>query len=145
MPSCICQAQSRVGCFRLCNEGLVVVGWIRLIFMKQILFIYIYIYIYMFACCIFQRPDPVLMQSALYSRYRGGDDEPITARTNLYTCLCTQEFDTSYLSDRVQDQVARLATLGQGARRITGPLTEGPGPTSRPTRSSKDRRTTNRD
>jgi hypothetical protein len=129
----------------------------------------------MFACCIFQRPDPVLMQSALYSRYRGGDDEPITARTNLYTCLCTQEFDTSYLSDRVQDQVARLATLGQGARRITGPLTEGPGPTSRPgslpaprvacrcppagfdrqqrdtetvtisTRSSKDRRTTNRD
>jgi hypothetical protein len=86
----------------------------------------------MFACCMFQRPDPVLMQSALYSRYLGGDDEPITARTNLYTCLCTQEFDTSYHPDRVQDQVARLATLGQGARRITGPLTEGPGPTSRP-------------
>jgi hypothetical protein len=32
----------------------------------------------------------------------------------------------------VQDQVARLATLSQGARQITGPLTEGPGPTSRP-------------
>jgi hypothetical protein len=28
--------------------------------------------------------------------------------------------------------VARLATLSQGARQITGPLTEGPGPTSRP-------------
>jgi hypothetical protein len=28
--------------------------------------------------------------------------------------------------------VARLATSSQGARRITGPLTEGPGPTSRP-------------
>jgi hypothetical protein len=32
----------------LCNEGLVVVGWIRLIFMKQILFKYIYIYIYIY-------------------------------------------------------------------------------------------------
>jgi hypothetical protein len=72
------------------------------------------------------------MQSARYSRCRGGDDEPITARTNLYTCLCIQEFDTSHPPDRVQDQVARLATLSQGARQITGPLTEGPGPTSRP-------------
>jgi hypothetical protein len=72
------------------------------------------------------------MQSALYSRYRGGGDEPIIARTNLYICLCTQEFDTSHLPDQVQDQVARLATSSQGARRITGPLTEGPGPTSRP-------------
>jgi hypothetical protein len=72
------------------------------------------------------------MQSALYSRYRGGSDEPITARTDLYTCLCIQEFDTSHLSDQLQDQVARLATSSQGARRITGPLTEGPGPTSRP-------------
>jgi hypothetical protein len=33
------------------------------------------------------RSDPVLMQSALHSRYRGGSDEPITAWTNLYTCL----------------------------------------------------------
>jgi hypothetical protein len=72
------------------------------------------------------------MQSALYSRYWGGDNEPTTARTNLYTCLCTQEFDTSHLPDQVQDQVARLATSSQGARQITGPLTEGPGPTSRP-------------
>jgi hypothetical protein len=72
------------------------------------------------------------MQSAPYSRYQGGGDEPITARINLYMCLCTQEFDTSHLPDQVQDQVARLATSSQGARRITGPLTEGPGPTSRP-------------
>jgi hypothetical protein len=54
------------------------------------------------------------------------------ARTNLYTCLCVQEFDTSHLPDQVQGQVARLATSSQGARQITGPLTEGPGPTSRP-------------
>jgi hypothetical protein len=114
--------------FRLCNEGLVVVGWIRLISMKQIVFKYIY----MFVCCMSQRSDPVLMQSAFHSRYRGGDNEPITARTNLYVCLCTQEFDTSHLPDRVQDQVPRLATLSQGARRITGPLTEGPGLTCRP-------------
>jgi hypothetical protein len=72
------------------------------------------------------------MQSALHSRYRGGGDEPITARTNLYTCLCIQEFDTLHLPDQVQDQVACLATPGQGVRRITGPLTEGPGPTSNP-------------
>jgi hypothetical protein len=72
------------------------------------------------------------MQSALYSRYRGEGDEPITARTNLYICLCTQEFDTSHLPDQVQDQVARLATSSQGARRIARSLTEGPGPTSRP-------------
>jgi hypothetical protein len=50
------------------------------------------------------------MQSAPYSRYQGGGDEPITARINLYMCLCTQEFDTSHLPDQVQDQVARLAT-----------------------------------
>jgi hypothetical protein len=116
--------------FRSCSEDLVIVGWIRLIFMKQDLFKYIYIY--MFVCCLFQRSDPVLMQSALYSRYRGGGDEPITARTNLYICLCTQEFDTSHLPDQVQHQVARLATSSQGARRIAGPLTGGPGPTSRP-------------
>jgi hypothetical protein len=72
------------------------------------------------------------MQSARHSRCRGGDEEPITARTNLYTCLCTQEYDTSHPPDRVQDQVARLATLSQGARQITGPLTEGLGSTSRP-------------
>jgi hypothetical protein len=95
--------------FRSCNEGLVIVGWIRLIFMKQVLFIYI------FVCCLFQRSDPLLMQSALYSRYRGGGDEPIMARTNLYICLCTQEFDTSHLPGQVQDQVARLATSSQGA------------------------------
>jgi hypothetical protein len=77
------------------------------------------IYIY----CPFQRSDLILMQSALHSRYRGGSDEPIMARTNLYTCLCVQEFDTSYLPDQVQDQVARLATSSQGAP-------EGPGPIS---------------
>jgi hypothetical protein len=95
--------------------------------MKQDLFKYIYV-----ICCLFQRSDLVLMQLALYSRYWGGGNEPTTARTNLYTCLCTQEFDTSHLPDQVQDQVARLATSSQGARQITGPLTEGPGPTSRP-------------
>jgi hypothetical protein len=72
------------------------------------------------------------MQSALYRRYQGGSDEPITARTNLCIYLCVQEFDTSHLPDQVQDQVARLATSSQGARRIAGPLTEGPGPTSHP-------------
>jgi hypothetical protein len=113
--------------FRSCNEGLVIVGWIRLIFMKQDLFKYIYV-----VYCLFQRSDPVLMQSALYSRYRGGGNEPTTARTNLYICLCTQEFDTSHLPDQVQGQVARLATSSQGARQITGLLTEGPGPTNRP-------------
>jgi hypothetical protein len=77
------------------------------------------------------RSDPVLMQSALHSRCRGGSDEPIMAQTNLYTCLCIQEFNTSHLPDQVQGQVARLATSSQGVRRITGPLTEGPGPTSR--------------
>jgi hypothetical protein len=82
--------------------------------------------------CLFQRSGPVLMQSALYCRYRGGSNEPITARTDLYTCLCIQEFDTLHLPDQVQDQVARLATSSQGVRWITGPLTEGPGPTSHP-------------
>jgi hypothetical protein len=62
----------------------------------------------------------------------GRSDEPITARTNLYKCLCLQEFDKSHLPDQVQDQVARLATLSQGVRQIAGPLTEGPGPASRP-------------
>jgi hypothetical protein len=56
------------------------------------------------------RSDPVLIQSALYSRCREGSDEPITARTNLYTCLCVQEFNASHLPDQVQGQVARLAT-----------------------------------
>jgi hypothetical protein len=82
--------------------------------------------------CLFQRSDPVLPQSALHSRYRGGSDEPITARTDLYTCLCVQEFDTSHLPDQMQDQVAHLATPSQGVRQIIGPLTEGPGPTSCP-------------
>jgi hypothetical protein len=54
------------------------------------------------------------------------------ARTNLYTCLCIQGFNTSHLLDQVQDQVARLATPSQGVRQITGPLTKGPGPTSSP-------------
>jgi hypothetical protein len=37
--------------------------------------------------------DPIWYrtQSALYSRYRESSDEPITARTNVYTCLCMQE------------------------------------------------------
>jgi hypothetical protein len=29
--------------FQTCNEGLVIVGWIKLIFMKQVLFKYIYV------------------------------------------------------------------------------------------------------
>jgi hypothetical protein len=78
------------------------------------------------------RSDPVLMQSALHSRYRGGGDEPITARTNLYTCLCIHKFNTSHLSDQVQGQVARLVTPSQGVCQITGPLIEGPRPTSNP-------------
>jgi hypothetical protein len=112
--------------FRSCSEGLVIVDWIRLIFMKQDL------------CCYqvrmlpIYRSNPVLMQSALYSRCRGGSDEPITARTNLYTCLCIQEFNTSHLPDQVQGKVACLATPSQGVCRITRLLTEGPGPTSSP-------------
>jgi hypothetical protein len=47
-------------------------------------------------------------------------------------CLCIQEFNTSHLLDQVRYQVARLATPSQGVRLIAGPLTEGPGPTSRP-------------
>jgi hypothetical protein len=37
--------------------------------------------------------DPIWywIQSALYSRYRESPDEPITARTNVYTSLCMQE------------------------------------------------------
>jgi hypothetical protein len=62
----------------------------------------------------------------------GRSDEPITARTNLYKYLCLQEFHESHLPDQVQDQVARLATPSQGVRQIAGPLTEGPGPASRP-------------
>jgi hypothetical protein len=62
----------------------------------------------------------------------GRSDEPITARTNLYKYLCLQEFHESHLPDQVQDQVARLATPNQGVRQIAGPLTEGPGPASRP-------------
>jgi hypothetical protein len=107
----------------LSHRGL---GQIDIYETRFILLLSIYVY------CLFQRSDPVLPQSALHSRYRGGSDEPITARTDLYTCLCVQEFDTSHLPDQVQDQVARLATSSQGARRITGPLTEGPGPTSSP-------------
>jgi hypothetical protein len=112
--------------FRSCNEGLVVADWIRLVFAKRDLFLSKYIH------CLFQRSDPVLLQSALHSRYRGGGDEPIMARTDLYTCLCIQELNTSHLPDQVQGQVARLATPSQGVCRIAGPLTEGPGPTSSP-------------
>jgi hypothetical protein len=54
------------------------------------------------------------------------------ARTNLYKCLRLQESCESHLPDWVQDQVARLATPSHGVRQIAGPLTEGPGPTSRP-------------
>jgi hypothetical protein len=67
--------------------------------MKQVLFKYIHTY--QFPYCLFQRSDPVLTQSALHSRYRGGGNEPITARIDLYACLCMQEFDTSHLPDRV--------------------------------------------
>jgi hypothetical protein len=37
--------------------------------------------------------DPIQYrtQSALYNRYRGSPDEPITARTNICMCLCMQE------------------------------------------------------
>jgi hypothetical protein len=112
--------------FRSCSEGLVIVDWIKLIFIKQDL------YCLQVHLLPIYRSNPVLMQSALHSRYRGGSVEPITARTNLYTCLCIQKFNTSHLPDQVQGQVARLAIPSQGVRRITGPLTEGPGPTSSP-------------
>jgi hypothetical protein len=68
--------------FRSCSEGLVIIDCIRLIFMKQNL------YCYQVHMLLIYRSDPALMQSALYSRCRGESDEPITARTNLYTCLC---------------------------------------------------------
>ncbi|PUZ51793.1 hypothetical protein GQ55_6G218200 [Panicum hallii var. hallii] len=112
--------------FRSCSEGLVIVDWIRLILTKQGLFHY----------CIYLLPVPKIRSGvdAIGSSQPipGRSDEPITARTNLYKCLCLQEFNTSHLPDRVQDQVARLATPSQGVRQIAGPLTEGPGPTSRP-------------
>jgi hypothetical protein len=81
--------------FRSCSEGLVIVDWIKLIFMKQDL------YCYQVHMLPIYRSDPVLIQSALHSRYRGGSDEPIMARTNLYTCLCIQKFNTSHLPDQV--------------------------------------------
>jgi hypothetical protein len=105
---------------------LIVVDWISLIFMEQDLCrdqVYI---------CFICRSDSVLMQSALYSRYRETPDEPIMARTNTYTCLCMQESNTSYLPVQVQGQVARLATPKPGRVPDLGPLTERPGPTSSP-------------
>jgi hypothetical protein len=64
---------------------LIVVDWISLIFMEQDLCRY------RVHVCVICRSDPVLMQSALYSRYREAPDEPIMARTNVYTCVCMQE------------------------------------------------------
>jgi hypothetical protein len=46
--------------------------------------------------------------------------------------VSAQEFNISHLPDQVQGQVARLVTPSQGVRQITGPLTEGLGPTSSP-------------
>jgi hypothetical protein len=110
----------------LCSEGLAVVDWIRLISLKQVLSQY---HIHMLS-------DPKIRPSndAIGSLWPipGRSDEPITARTDFYKCLCLQEFHKSHLPDQVQDQVARLATPSQGVRQIAGPLTEGPEPTSRP-------------
>jgi hypothetical protein len=62
----------------------------------------------------------MLMQSALYSRYREAPNEPITARANIYKCLCMQESNISHLPNQVQGQVARLATPSQSVCRISG-------------------------
>jgi hypothetical protein len=112
--------------FRSCSEGLVIVDWIRLISLKQVSFYY-----YMHILSDLKIRSGVAAIGSLQPM-PGRSDEPITARTNLYKCLCLQEFHKSHLPDQVQDQVARLATPSQGVRQIAGPLTEGPGPTSRP-------------
>jgi hypothetical protein len=74
----------------------------------------------------------ILWQSALYSRYRETSNEPTTARTNVYTCLCMQESNIAYLPYRVQGQVARLATPSQGVCRISGRSPRDRGPPSVP-------------
>jgi hypothetical protein len=111
-----------VGCSDHALRILIVVDWISLIFMKQDLGCY---RVHM---CFIWRSDPVLMQSALYSRYRETPYEPITARTNVYTCLCMQESNISHLPDQVQGQVARLATPSQSVCWISGrwPRDRGP-------------------
>jgi hypothetical protein len=112
--------------FRSCSEGLVIVDWIRSISIKQVSSHY----------CLHMLFDPKVRSGidaiGSLQPIPGRSDEPITARTNLYKYLCLQEFHESHLPDQVQDQVARLATPSQGVRQIAGPLTEGPGPASRP-------------
>jgi hypothetical protein len=112
--------------FRSCSEGLVIVDWIRSISIKQVSSHY----------CLHTLFNPKVRSGidaiGSLQPIPGRSDEPITARTNLYKCLCLQEFHESHLPDQVQDQVARLATPSQGVRQIAGPLTEGPGPASRP-------------
>jgi hypothetical protein len=101
--------------FRLCNEGLVVVDWIRLISLKQAFSLY---YIHMLSVPKIRSGTDAI---GSLQPIPGRSDEPITARTNLYKCLCLQEFHESHLPDP-----------SHGVRKIAGPLTEGPGPTSRP-------------
>jgi hypothetical protein len=112
--------------FRSCSEGLAVVVWIRLISLKRVSSYY----------CIHMLSDLKIRSGTdaigSLQPIPGRSNEPITARTNLYKYLCLQEFHESHLPDQVQDQVARLATPSQGVRQIAGPLTEGPGPASRP-------------
>jgi hypothetical protein len=102
------------------------VVWIRFISLKQVLFHH-----YMHVLSDLKIRSGIAAIGSLQPM-PGRSDEPITARTNLYECLCLQEFHKSHLPDQVQDQVARLAIPSQGVRQIAGPLTEGPGPTSRP-------------
>jgi hypothetical protein len=52
--------------FQSCSEGLVIVDWIKLIFMKQDL------YCHQVHMLPIYRSYPVLMHSALHSRHRGG-------------------------------------------------------------------------
>ncbi|PVH33971.1 hypothetical protein PAHAL_8G111400 [Panicum hallii] len=112
--------------FRSCSEGLVIMDWIRSISIKQVSSHY-YLHT-LFNPKVRSGIDAISSLQPIPGR----SDEPITARTNLYKCLCLQEFHESHLPDQVQDQVARLATPSQGVRQIAGPLTEGPGPASRP-------------
>jgi hypothetical protein len=100
--------------FRLCNEGLVVVDWIRLISLKQAFSLY---YIHMLSVLKIRSGTDAI---GSLQPIPGRSDEPITAQTNLYKCLCLQEFHESHLPDQVQDQVARLQLQARVCARSLG-------------------------
>jgi hypothetical protein len=132
----MCLAYKYINCHMSRNNSggsatLNVVDWVSWLITEQVL------YLPSDMCILFKYLDPIWywIQSALHSRYRESPDEPITARTNIYMCLCMQETNIDnipHLPDQVQGQVARLATQTPGWMPDLGPLTEGPGPTSSP-------------